>query len=495
MSLTQEDPGGAAALGLRRRPQLAQRLSSAPPLVAFAVVFIATTIAALAVGAHPFYYDSGLYWTLGGSFAVHGHFSLLNFNSSLRGYLWPLMARLLHVLAVGLGSSDSLVARLANTLAISLVGAILAPRLAELAWPRRRWGFWRRLALVALLLVFWSGYLPYPLTDLPALMMVLLALVSLAHPESPGWSVLAGAACGAAIDMRPSYILLAPMLLALTGLVWWEHRGDSKVSLRRKCVCAALLIGAFALVSLPQSLASQRHFSTWSFVPGAAAHLATVQLTEGLRLQRYETYVGPGHSPRMLYLDAAGDRLLSEQKHDEISSTSQYVGLIINHPSTMLSLFVRHTINGFDQRYNTPYVARLDTRSHWWLRLGSLTLVFLALLRVLWPAAQRRLAPTRWRYPLALLLCSLTAVPSAVETRYLLSVYVLVYMLVLLPGWSIPLPSSLTGIASPLTTAGVAPARHMSALRSLALIAVAYACFLAVALHVASAASSSLRFE
>ncbi len=477
----------------RKLPVPTQRLFSAAVVSCLVATIVATGIA-LWGGEKPFYYDSGLYWALGDSFTVHGHFSLLNFNSPLRGYLWPLIAHLLHV--VGDTRDDSLVARFTNALAISLIGAVLAPRLAELAWPNWRWGPWRRLALVALLLIFWNGYLPYPLTDLPALAMVLLALVSLAHPESPGWSVLAGGACAAAIDMRPSYILLAPTIVVLTGLAWWDRRDHSPRPWRRRGLCAALMVGAFAIVSLPQSLASHRHFSTWSFVPGTAAHLTNLQLTEGLRLQRYETYVGFGHSPRMLYVDTAGERLLSEQAHAEITGTGQYLHLILNHPLTMTELFARHVINGFDQRYDTPYVARLDTGSHWWLRVSSFTLVFLALLRVLWPAARRRLAPTRWRYPLTLLLCSLTAVPSAMESRYLLSVYVLTYMVVLLPGWGALLSSFSRPAIDPLTGSAVPRSQRMTmrTLRSLAIIAVAYICFMAAVLHVVSATSGSLRF-
>lgn len=240
---------------------------------AFLIALTLTLSVALVQGAKPFYYDSGEYWHLGTTFTVHGHFSLLNIDSAMRGYLWPLFDHLLHLLGSCLSASDSLAVRLFNVVMIALLGAVLAPRLAEIVWPQTHWGLGRRTALVGLLLVFWSGYLPFPLSDLPALALALTTLVALARPGSAWWSALAGAACGAAIDMRPSYLLLAPAALAILGWNWQQQR--PRASIWRGVLCMSALLGSFALVSLPQSLASQRHFATWSFIPGTAAHLTT----------------------------------------------------------------------------------------------------------------------------------------------------------------------------------------------------------------------------
>src|SRR5205823_4473777 len=68
--------------------------------------------------------------------------------------------------------------KLFNALMFALIGAVLAPRLAEITWPRFQWGIGRRLSLTALLLLFWNGYLDFPLSDFPALAMALLALIA-----------------------------------------------------------------------------------------------------------------------------------------------------------------------------------------------------------------------------------------------------------------------------------------------------------------------------
>jgi hypothetical protein len=455
------------------------RLDASGAVPAFVIAFVAVLIVALLHSPKIFYYDSGGYWGLGETFIQHGHFSLLNFNSPLRGYLLPLINHGLQEIAVGLSWNYSSPAKVFNVLLFALIGAVLAPRLAEIAWPHVRWGLLRRLALTALLLVFWAGYLDFPLSDFPALTMALLALVAIDRSERPLWMLTAGLACAASIEMRPSYLVLAPMLAILIAWRWWEQRGRKHASLGRRAVCVGLLLAGFVLVALPQSLTSHRHFHMWSFVPGAASHLTSLQFTEGLRLQRYETYVGSGHPPRMLYDDPSGTLLLENQKDQTIKSTGQYLGLVVSHPVTMAGVFVRHLINGLDQRYDTPYVSHLDTGSQRWLRVAGFLLIFLALVRVLWGAARRRLGPARWRYVVVFALCCLTSIPSAVEPRYLLPAYLLSYMLVVLPGWPNPLGE---------------PSAGLRRYRTLALLGVGFIAFMAVAAYVTSHASSQLHF-
>jgi hypothetical protein len=474
MSMHDQAVGGAA-MPRRRGPVLLSRQGGAA--TAFAAAFVAVLAVALLQGAKPFYYDSLNYWMLGETFTVHGSFSLLNFSSPLRGYLLPLIDHGLQRTAVAFGWGTSTSAKIFNVFVFALIGAVLAPKLAEISWSDKHWTMWRRLAPVPLLLVFWSGFLNFPLSDFPALMMVLIALVSIACYPKPGWVLLAGLATGAAIDMRPAYVLLAPIVVVLAVWRYVELRND--IDIRRQVLCLVLLVTGFLGVSLPQSLSVHHYYDTWSFVPGTAAHLESFQLTEGLIIQRVGGYVGTGHPPLMLYEDPAGAALLNRQTGHTITGLGQYFHLIVDHPVTMGGVLGRHLINGLDQRYSTPYVEHLDTGSHRWLRLASFLLVFLALLRVVWPAARHGLGSARWRYPVALLLCCITTLPTAMETRFLLPVYLLSYILVLAPGWPNPIGAANMGFRRFLTPA-----------------VIIFAClvFMAITWHVASGASDHFHF-
>lgn len=411
-------------------------LARSIPVTAFAAAFAGTLFLAQVQNAKPFYYDSGGYWSLGGTFISHGNFSLTNFDSPLRGYILPLVDHGLHGLAVALSWRDSTSAKLFNVFLFAFIGTVLVPELAKTTWPTQRWNAQRRLLLVALLLIFWSGYLNFPLSDFPALTMTLIAILAVSRPLAARWMLLAGIAAGVAIDMRPSYLLLIPTIFGLAAWGWYEQRGDKGCSPMRVILYLGLTAVGFVAVSLPQSLSAHRHFGTYSFVPGSAANLEATQLTEGVMLQLYGTYVGPGYKPEMDYIDDAGARLLATQPSREIKGAPQYLGLVLDHPLTFVVLFVRHTINGLDVRYSTPYVEHL--RTDWWLRAGGFFVIFTALLRVLWPATRRGLGRALWRYPVALLACSSPAVSSAVETRYMLPVFILGYTVMLASGWPSP---------------------------------------------------------
>ncbi len=455
-----------------RRPALRQ------VCIAVSLAFLLALGVGLAQGVKPFYYDSGEYWSLGGAFVIHGDFSLLNFANPLRGYLLPLIDHGLQGVAAAFGWRASAAVNVFAAACFALIGAVLAPRVAELTWLGRRWGIARRLALTALLVVFWRGFLSYPLSDFAALAFMFVALVACAKPESPPSMALAGLAAGAALDARPSYsplLLVVPVLAALAAR---DVPLPARAGRPRRIGAWIAMIAAFAAISLPQTLIAHRYFSSWSFVPGSAAHLESLQLSDGMRLQRYETFVGAGHAPQMNYEDPSGARLLASQPGGAVSGLGQYFGLIADHPGTMVPLLASHVINGLDQRYPTPYVERLDTGSQRWLRVAGLLLVAVALLRLTWPSLRRGLGPTRWRYPLALLACCITAVPSAMETRFMLPVYVLVYLIVLAP-------------KSPRVLSETAPARRR--LVSRAAVLVGGGLLAALVFTVTSDASSHLR--
>jgi hypothetical protein len=334
------------------------------------------------------------------------------------------------------------------------------------------------LALVGLLLVFWSGFLSFPLSDFPALAIALLAIVSVSRPFAVRWMLLAGISCAAAIDMRPSYLALVPVVLVLAVWGWFDRRGDQSPGVFRRVLCLSALFVGFAIVSLPQSLSAHRHYKTWSFIPGAAAHLESLQLTEGLILELYWTYIGKGHGPQMGFVNAAGLHIVNGLPKETVTGTTEYLGLIFDHPLTLANLFAVHLINGLDPRYTTPYPTSLST--HWWLRIAGFLLVFLALVRVLWPRARRSLGNARWRYPIGLLLCCVTSVPAAVETRYLLPLYVLSYILVLAPGWPSPVSAGQLGLR-----------RY----RTLGAIAVLYVIFMLIVWHVTGTTSDHRQFR
>lgn len=414
-----------------------------PALSAFVALFLASLAVALIEGSKPFYFDSGNYWQLAETFGVHGSFSLLNFEyTGLRGFALPLTYFLMMELGGLLGFGQGFEVTIFNAVLFALIGGVLGPRLAEIAWPQQRWGIVRRLLLGALLLVFWSGYLSFPLSDFPALGAALLALVAISRAGSPAAMAVAGLAASYAVNARPAYLLLIPLTGALILWGWWRPAAGVVESAARRAACLACFVLGLLIVMVPQAIVDHHASGGASPLPGGN-DLAGLQYTEGLRLQRYETFVGP--APRMEYVDPDTGSILAGLDGGVVSDTPQYVEIIASHPITMAGVFLRHVVNGLDQRYTTPYVERLEPPSRKILRGAGFLLVFLALFRLSWTRGRRSLGPAKWRYQGALLLCCATSLPSAIETRFLLPVFILSGLVVLAPGWPNPIEASEPG--------------------------------------------------
>lgn len=464
----------------RPRSRIAGRLAAHPTTSACLLAFTVFLAIALIQGPKVFYYDSSVYWLLSKTFSHDGHFSLLSFkNAGLRGYALPLIYYMLQRIAELFTSDESLMVMVFNSALFALIGGMLAPKLARIVWPELHWSIPRRLALCGLILVFWSGYLNFPLSDFPALAAAMLAIIAISAFDSPLSMLAAGAAAALALNMRSAYILLIPFLPLLVVCGWFEQRRKDHASNGRRALCLGLFAVGIVCVSLPQSLSQHDTFNSYNPIPGGK-RMVGFQFTDGLRLQRYETYVGNRLvTPRMEYLDPQTDSIISDLPNESVSGTGEYIALVLGHPATMGGVFLRHIVNGLDLRYTTPYVEHLDFMGQRLLRFGGFLVVFLALLRIAWPKARRKLGPARWRYLATLLLTCATSLPSAIETRYLLPAFVLSSIVVVAQGWPSPIGPSGSGL---------------NRYRSLAVMAAVAMCFFVIVWLIVRSASDNLRF-
>lgn len=413
-------------------------MAAEPAARAFSVAFAVLAAVAFLQGERQFCCDASQYWELSDSLTRQEGLFLLDIgDTGLRGYTLPLIYYLARGFAGIFTDGGLQVVMVFNAALFALIGAVLVPKLARVTWPDLHWGVGRRLAVCAPLLLLWRGYLSYPLSDFPALAAALLALIAASSPQRPVRMAIAGAMAGLAINMRPAYLLLVPALLLFVALDWREQTRGRNTRLK-PAVCMTLFVIGLALVSLPQSLSQHRSSGSYSPVPGGG-RLASIQYERGIELQRYETYVGgTPDQAMMLYIDSHTSEIIASRDTAEPMSTSEYLQIVADHPLTMAGVFLRHLVNGLDQRYTTPYVERIGGGLNGATRFAGFALAFLALVRVAWPRARRALGPARWRYPLALLALAAPALTTAVETRFMLPLFALCSVLVFAPGWVNP---------------------------------------------------------
>lgn len=234
--------------------------------MSFLIAFAASLVAAALAGDKQFYFDSQAYWDLPAHFTRDGHWSLLNLDNQLRGYVPALLYGGVADIARFLGISAAAAVRIFNSLLFALIGTVLVPKLAGVAFPRVSFGLGRRLVVTALILVSWRGYLAFPLSDFPALTAALVSLIAVARSRAPAALFVAGLAAGCAIDIRPAYLLLAPMLVVIALLNW--RAAEVRVPRMRRIALTGVLLAGLAVILVPQSLITHRNFDMWSPLPG-----------------------------------------------------------------------------------------------------------------------------------------------------------------------------------------------------------------------------------
>lgn len=375
-----------------------------------------------------FRFDAAEYWELSLKFTPSGHFSLLAYDSPIRGYLGPLLlvpARLLcHFTHCSVITGARILGAGWAALLFGLAIPVLWTRLSPRPLTAIRW-----LLLVGLTFIFWRDYFNFTLSDMPALTVLVLGLVALGRPGWV-WAGLAGLLLAAAINIRPLYLASAP------GWLWLLLAAPlpARAQVRR---VASLLVG-FVIILLPQLLINLRHFRqptplVLTSLPGEPS-LYLRQLAWGTAFQRYETSLIPEYPRSLVYADPSGQRALATVPGGRFSSYGQFLELVGRQPGAAGGRYLRHLFNGLDLWFPTPYPRRLHPPGQGGLRLLNYALLGLGT----WLAGAALWRARRWQWRLtfghrnptvavllALLLPCLLVVPTLIECRFLLPLHLL----------------------------------------------------------------------
>ena len=358
-----------------------------------------------------------------------------------RGYVWALLLLPLHFVY-------DAASHLLTTfrLGLSLAYGVLLPTLLPAVFVQAFGGkvsFLRRLLPVCLLAQLFPGLLLYPLSDLPALLMALAALLCVLRalqPSTPRTAaltliVMSGVLMGAAYNTRTIYLFALVGLSVMLAL----RSGLAKCSFQRWLGLTAFATGLLA-VSLPQLTINQRTHGVTSLA--VISHLTDKQLFAkqllwGITLQRYETALPQpaAGGAAAFYIDPAGERLfrkLAGEGHR--LSIGGYLKMVARHPMDFAALYARHAINGLDVRDGMVYTLKPSPLRN---RTALYNFSVLALAAwVAWTLRRQaatgvRTAPFGWRLSLVVLMLPVVAIlPGAIETRFFLPLHLLAYCVI-----------------------------------------------------------------
>ena len=365
-------------------------------------------------------YDAGQYWELATRFFRGGHFSLLHYDSSLRGYAGPLL--LLPAWALR---------HLTGWLPLTCTGitgagwaAVLFGWLLPAGWERttgQRLSAGRWALVVALGFLCWRDHFIFPLMDVPACVLFGGGLLALWSPRALVWGA-AGLALGAALNVRPSYMISLPAAL----LLGWHLSRSSPGAAQRWSALAA----GMAIVLLPQMLINLKYYQQptplvlWDQTDPRPLYLRA--LGWGTRVERYETGFFL-HDARILVVpDAEGIEQMRKYGPAGFPSYGQYFAFVAQHPLPVVTRYLRHFYNSFDLWYATPYPLQARPPGQLALQMFNHAALGLGLL-ALW-RLPRRHSRAAQLVLLAFGLQVLLTVPFHVETRYALPVHLILLL-------------------------------------------------------------------
>lgn len=370
------------------------------------------------------WHDASIYWALA---------DLPNYHAvanNIRGYLLAVLLAPARAVADATASIWSVRVWLSLTYAWALTWLVPG---AFVALFGGRLTLARRLAPAVLMLVLLPGLLLYPLSDLPALLLMIGSLFALrtAQQRAAGgalplrWLAGAGALAGAAYNTRTIYLFVLLALLLAVPLVLGRGRAWGRRSLETLVLAAAAL-----LVMLPQGFINQHAHGKFTLDPAvrsAGTSLFLSQLHWGIALQRYETaVVEEKMSFGIRYEDPAGNKLWKKlDKRIPFDGIPGYLGAVADHPLDFLGVYARHFVNGLDLRDGLLYVHRLSETRTGIALFNFLVLALAAWVTVLRAGAGAASPPALW---LGLwLLPVLLVVPGAIETRFFAPLHLLAW--------------------------------------------------------------------
>lgn len=369
-----------------------------------------------------FSYDCRIYWELAKQFDGGMHFSLLNFNEALRGYLFSLLlypsfkcSELFHLREISF-------CRLYLLSIFSLFYSFgLCASFRLLFKSNLRPYFHAFFGFI--FIVLWWEFFTIPLSDMAGFVFLLLSF-SLLEKHKLLYYFLSGACLYAAFNIRLVYIVAIPFYLLLYFV-------SIKSQINKIRLVLVSLLG-FLLLASPQIYINAHNFNTYSLL--VPTHLSKVtggkslylmQLNWGLSMQKYETNIGSEYPiPQIRYLDVKGQQLSIIHGNKDFVSYAEYFNFCISHPDVSL-LYLKHVFNGFDITTPKAYLSNTIYHRSNVLKWFNYSLLFIGFLGLIFRFKESSFL---LKIVTAMIFCVVVIIiPTATETRFYLPLHFVFY--------------------------------------------------------------------
>lgn len=243
-----------------------------PPVMAICALGSVVAVLLFRDPAPIFLYDAAVYWSEAQAI-VNGDVGYAVGGLDARGVLTALVYLPASLLAslFGAATAASWAVLVQNAIIIGLAGSVVVPLLV------------RRIVSIGpahvavssvLTVLMFSGFAPYPLVDLAAIFLILLALLLLSSARS-GSLVIGGLALAGAVNLRPAYLVPALLILVVFIVCNWRR-------------APLPIVGAVGVLAT-QSVYSWARAGTFSLWPPDVSTVSAIQLNYAAYGVRYDT--------------------------------------------------------------------------------------------------------------------------------------------------------------------------------------------------------------
>jgi hypothetical protein len=412
----------------------------------FVFIFLLLLIMNLWQRKFIFYFDSKYYWGLADSFDKNGKFSLLNFDSSLRAYVFPLIIYTIRKIAVLIGAPQFQFYEFVMSLVYAGFLAVLVPAFIHLLFKKEIL-LVNIITFCILALSFHKDLFFYPLSDLLSFSFLVMGVYLIIKFTNHLWVIVpAWLSLGMASLIRPSYLITLPVIF-----IWciYFYRKELSLGLGSILIRLACILIGLILVYIPQIAINKSQFGTLSpFVQTQRSignDLFMLQLGSGIEIQKYETNIGKNYPVAPVnFLDKQGESVLIKSGYKKADETigpaislkfTQYLNLVISYPFDFICIYARHLFNGLDIVYNTTYIKNVYSGSLL-LRFFNYSLWFLISSYIAKRFVLQKFQVDQLLLPFIFALPSILSIPTAIEVRFMLPVHLMAYAL--LSFWILP---------------------------------------------------------
>lgn len=292
---------------------------------------------------------------------------------------------------------------------------------------------WGGVICGIIFLYFFRGLLIYTVSDFIAfafcLVSVILLHTTITNKEINVKKVIEGFALGlclyGAYNIRTIYLFL--MIACLCVLIMWKWYEKKHVDLM--ITLSACLAGIF-ICAIPQMVINYNLNGYYSWqVPTNG--LMSLQIQWGISCQFCVGYIGdPAEygNAMVSFTDSIGQAILDEAQIGDFGKgfvfIKEFVNLVLQYPLDIAGIYMRHLLNILYPVYPEQYIQNITRDKSIYLILAY-TIFFIASSNFV---SMLKLKSSKWVWFCLILLPCLCILPGAVEIRFFIALYFLIYM-------------------------------------------------------------------